>query len=198
MSARPYAHLLTEDLDKLSTSNWGNAEMLNQIASELGHRNRKRAKNLKIKLDTRLDELKKTSETFSWPSTQISIGENDGTLSEEAFPHVSGMLSHLEYRVGSSGHLAKERRQILDDIYLGSLPNVNSREYMEEWGTPKTAKRLKKLAETLAALTRTAKRKVEHDTSTAVEDWEADLQYLKKKYYQGHYDFRWPNTAIRG
>ena len=30
----------------------------------------------------------------------------------------------------------------------------------------------------------------------AIEDWERDLKYLKKTYYDKHFHFVWPDTAI--
>jgi hypothetical protein len=104
------------------------------------------------------------------------------------------LLRYLGYHVGAKGLSGEERRAILDAVYLEKLPSVNSRTYMSEWGQPHTGVRLKKLAETLAALTRNEKRKRAAASRSAIEEWEADLEYLRQKYYVGRYDFVWPET----
>jgi hypothetical protein len=71
---------------------------------------------------------------------------------------------------------------------------MDNREYLNEWGEPKTARRLQKLAESIAAFTRNAKRRNEKNFSKAIQDWEADLAYLKKTYYDNRFSFRWPRT----
>jgi hypothetical protein len=35
------------------------------------------------------------------------------------------------------------------------------------------------------------------DLSVATATWESDLQYLKETYYEGKFDFPWPDTTIR-
>ena len=46
----------------------------------------------------------------------------------------------------------------------------------------------------VAAFTRNARRNLFADMSAAIDDWEADLVYLKRTYYDRKYDFRWPPT----
>jgi hypothetical protein len=86
-----------------------------------------------------------------------------------------------------------QRRQILDTIFIHSLSFVNDTNYLREWGEPKTKERLKKLADCIAAFTRNAKRRNADSYSKAIQDWEADLAYLKRTYYDGH--FQWPRTG---
>ncbi|SUQ33785.1 hypothetical protein [Vibrio vulnificus] len=48
------------------------------------------------------------------------------------------------------------------------------------------------MAETLAALTRNAKRK-NQSMGAAIRDWEDDLQWLKDRYYEQYQDhWKWP------
>jgi hypothetical protein len=61
-------------------------------------------------------------------------------------------------------------------------------------GANQTARRLHKLANTLAALTRNAKRRDTVSLSKAVDDWERDLAFLHDRYYVNFFRFGWPET----
>jgi hypothetical protein len=130
-------------------------------------------------------------ENFNWPSTDAPIGNGSiGGLRCEP----EGLLSRMGYRVGQSYGLPEgERRSILDRIYNQEVPQVISEEYMDEWGSPETGIRLKKIAECIAAFARNMKRR-RSTSHVAIQEWEADLQYLKWTYYDGRYDFSWPLT----
>jgi len=64
----------------------------------------------------------------------------------------------------------------------------------KEWGEPQTAQRLQKMANTLAALTRNAKRHDLRSYATAIDDWEGDLAFLHERYYVHLFQFGWPAT----
>jgi hypothetical protein len=115
-------------------------------------------------------------------------------LQGDQFWYEHGVLSFLGYKVGQKGVTEKSRREILDYAVHKRLPNVDSKEYIQEWGMPATTVRLKKLAESLAAFARNAKRKQTADMEQAIREWEADLEYLQSQYYKGRYDFGWPVT----
>ena len=105
-------------------------------------------------------------------------------------------MGFVGYRVGGSGEIGSVRRRILDCVFFKKLPNVESKEYMNQWGAPETATRLKKMAEAIAAFARNAKNKKSGNYSSAISDWEADLEHLRKQYYAGRFHFDWPRTSI--
>ncbi|MFA0167856.1 hypothetical protein AB4565_06540 [Vibrio breoganii] len=126
---------------------------------------------------------------FHWPST-IAEGA-DGSLPESQWPQV-GMLKAVGYTVGQNGLALSVRTKLLTNVYVQELPKVDSQSYVDEWGAPESSRRLKKMAETLAALARNAKRK-EANMSYAIRDWEHDLAWLKAQYYLKHkYTWSWP------
>jgi hypothetical protein len=131
---------------------------------------------------------------FEWPSTE-AIGGN-GMLNLE--PSLSdGMLSYLGYRVGKlDGEVASIRQSILSRVFEGRLPPVFARAYMLLWGSPKSAARLRKIAESMAAFTRNAKRRRDHKMNDAISDWESDLRFLYDRYYVGQFSFAWPLTRV--
>jgi hypothetical protein len=132
-------------------------------------------------------------ESFSWPTTQPPVGS--GSLAEDTvFEHPQGPLGHLGYRVGLVGLVPESRREILDWVYRNPLPLVNSAEYMREWGQRVSGPRLRKMAESIAAFCRNAKRDDPTRLAVAITNWEDDLAYLKRTYYDGRYDFIWPRT----
>jgi hypothetical protein len=130
-------------------------------------------------------------EYFKWPTTEASSG--NGRLSASAWRAV-GMLSAIGYHVGRlQGVTENERHFLLDQLFSINLPPLNDRSYMREWASPSSSARLRKLAETIAALTRNAKRRSSQNMQDACDDWEIDLTYLHKKYYVGHFGFDWPS-----
>jgi hypothetical protein len=107
------------------------------------------------------------------------------------------MLSYLEYRVGRTHGLSTSvRQELLSRVFSGALPPVFDRAYMDEWGPPSSAQRLRKLAETLAAFCRNAKRRDTDAMRDAIRDWEGDVNFLYEEYYVGYFHFEWPTTQI--
>jgi hypothetical protein len=192
--SRPHIQQLTDNLKALATSNWDDIEILRSIREELDHRERQRARNLLEEIDQRIVELEQEDEGFAWPTTDASGG--DGGLIGDVFRHSSGLLRYMDYKVGATGYNEGDRRDVLKVVYEERLPNVNSREYMAEWGRPKSSQRLQKMAESIASFTRNAKRQSFNDMSMAIDEWEADLVWLKRRYYDGKYDFVWPHTEV--
>jgi hypothetical protein len=133
-------------------------------------------------------------ESFKWPSAAASPGSVD--LGDVPWPKV-GLLKHLGYTVGMAGKAEKSRQRILDRVYQDAVPQVISKAHMKEWGSPRTGPRLKKMADCIAAFVRNAKRREESVMTVAIAHWEADLRYLKREYYDGRYDFPWPDTSVR-
>jgi hypothetical protein len=134
-----------------------------------------------------VDEL----ESFIWPSTHVSA-EGSGLIDTHDFEPI-GMLSHFGYRVGKNGISETTRRSILERIFFErSLPKINSAAYVEEWGQAKTGKRLRKMAESIAAFCRNAKRRNSADMAESVDGWQRDLAWLKEQFYDGRFEFVWP------
>ena len=127
---------------------------------------------------------------FRWPSTDAHPGNGKPARIEAEF--LVGVLSTMGYRVGVNGLAPAIRYQILERTYRGQLPQSLPRDYLSEWGSPGTAHRLQKLANTIAALTRNMKRR--SPGAAASDDWEEDLRMLKKRFYDGVYAFPWPHS----
>ena len=73
-----------------------------------------------------------------------------------------------------------------------NLPPIESPEYMASWGKPATSPRLKKMADSLASFTRSAKRRTSADMSTAIAERESDLRMLYDELYVRKFGFGWP------
>lgn len=140
----------------------------------------------------RLPRIRKHPEYFTWPSTEADGG---GGSFEIGKAPTEGMLGYLEYRVGRTNGLPEgARRAILDRVVTGTLPIYWSLDYYEQWSEPGSAARLQKLAETIAAFARNAKRRRRSTLADAIAEWESDLAYLKKKHYLPRFGFGWPST----
>ena len=185
---RPYLRENADDLEARARANWEDIKIMSLVAIELFHRQTKRAGSLRAEFVRRIEDL--LAQGFPWPTTEAPGGTGGLQLESPS----TGMLAFLGYHVGANGLPEDERRAILASVYLEELPPVNSSNYMSDWGQPHTGGRLKKLAETLAALARNEKRKRAASSAIAVDEWEADLEYLRQNYYLGCYDFVWPQT----
>jgi hypothetical protein len=179
---RPYIKYYTDELERLARAEWNNLKILNGIHHELQFRSRKKAQTLLIRIVERLTELK-SEKPFSWPPITAEPAD--------------GMLKLCGYKVGLNGLPENQRRQILDNVFLHFLPSIDDVSYLGEWGQPGTAKRLRKLAESIAAFTRNAKRRNSGNFNKAIQNWEADLAYLKRTYYEEQFNFHWPRTALQ-
>lgn len=133
-------------------------------------------------------------ESFVWPTTEIG-GRGDGHVDAHGWQPL-GMIGFLGYHVGTTHGLTDgNRRAILDAAFSAVLPPLNGPTYMRDWGEPASSNRLRKLAESLAAFTRNAKRRRFQPMEAAIADWEHDLRYLKIAYYDGRFGFGWPALA---
>ncbi|MSP74493.1 MAG: hypothetical protein EXR12_00010 [Rhodospirillaceae bacterium] len=127
---------------------------------------------------------------FKWPGTNIGNPSAHGSAIGDM--QEVGVLKSIGYQVGLQGVPLHERRRLLSRVYEHELAMALSRSYLSEWGKPKSSLRLRKLAHTIASLTRNMKRR--NSDAPSIEDWEADLAYLKQHYYVGRYDFQWPRS----
>lgn len=131
---------------------------------------------------------------FKWPSTEAYDG--NGRLSGAGWVE-EGVLKYMGYSVGrTSGENREVRQRILSHTFEGPLPPVFPINYSREWGEPGSSGRLRKMAETLAALTRNAKRRRTSKLRDAIRDWESDLEYLYHEYYIDRFHFLWPDPNI--
>jgi hypothetical protein len=188
---RPHIQLLTAQLRELVEEKAHDFDVLHGVFVELLFRERRAARELRKVVGDRLSVLE--IGYFQWPTTEAP--EGPGQLDDSYFQYQQGLLGFIGYRVGASGVGATQRQDLLDSVYLGPLPLLNSKDYMAEWGHPSTGNRLKKIAESIAAFARNAKRRDDQRMSTAIAEWEADLNYLKATYYVSRYQFPWPETA---
>ena len=127
---------------------------------------------------------------FRWPTTKVGELSGKGI---DAPDQELGVLGAMGYRVGLRGLDPALRRSLLSGVYRERLQVNLPAGYLEEWGQPQTGGRLQKLANTLASLTRNMKRR-ERPSEEAIDQWQADLEFLRKSFYVGRYDFKWPGS----
>lgn len=131
-----------------------------------------------------------------WPPQALQ--SRSVALKADCYWYEYGVLSFMGYHVGESSSLsAEQRRRILDYVFSERIPNVNDPAYMAQWGDPGSAKRLRKMADSLATFARSAKLNTHADKTMAVFEWESDLAYLKRTYYRfgTTHPWKWPSTG---
>ena len=186
---RPYINFLIDDLESLTNSEWNNVKKLRDIHYELGFRSRKRSQDLRDLISKRLEDL----EYDDTKPTRNTFEQN--SFSYIPFNYEEGLLGYYGYKVGMKGLSATERHKILDAVFTLPLLPVNNEAYLSEWGEPNSAERLQKLSRSISMFARIAKGRTNGDFSKAIQDWESDLVYLKKTYYDTNYfSFHYPIT----
>jgi len=168
---REYIDKWADEIFYIAQENWNNLDLLKNLQAELNYRSSSAGVRVRNEVNKRIAELKAQEQfSFKWPSTYAPGG--NGQLSGDQFWYKDGLLSYVGYRVGKTHGLEEvKRQQILDYILFNELPRVVSLEYMQEWGTPRSAKRLKKMAESIASFARNAKRRNYDGLSYAIDDW---------------------------
>lgn len=133
------------------------------------------------------------AESFRWPSPDGRGGRSDGDNRSNPFESLveHGMLKEMGYRVGRNGLSSAVRQKMLGEIFMRSLPPVFPKPYMDQWGANGSARRLNKIADSLAAFARNAAR-LPGDYDEAISDWKEDLDYLHDNFYAGRFGFGWP------
>ena len=131
---------------------------------------------------------------FKWPHTNIYPGKGLFNPTKELMQ--IGVLAMMGYHVGRVHGIGDFlRHEILKSAYTADIPFVEC-DYMKAWSVPKTHWRLKKIAYCLASFAKNAKRKSNwYSYSQCIEEWEDDLAWLKRNFYDGVYDskFEWPD-----
>jgi len=151
---------------------------------------------IKVRDEISLDWCRRAEQGgwFVWPDTAVPRGPTNGKLSASDW-RPQGMLSLLGYHVGEVLPLHPSiRERILEYAFEHHLPPVADVPYFHEWGEPRSARRLQKLANTLAALARNAKRRNAAALARAIDEWEQDLMFLYDQYYTDLFHFGWPAT----
>ncbi len=187
---RSYIKCHIDELERIAVSEWNNTTVLSEIHDELEFRSRKKAFDLRKRIASRLTQLQDA--LFTWSTTISNPGLQ--SLSSDVFKYEEGLLRQYGYKVGMNGLSESERWEILDTVFLRPL-QMDDAAYSSEWGEPRSAKRLQKLAESIAAFTRNAKRRRRGSLSKAIQDWETDLAYLKRTYYNNRFSFQYPRTS---
>lgn len=195
---RPYFSSLTKKLDGIVDESWNDPAKLLDVAYELLFRERRAAIDLRDRVVNRLGEIYRDRGAFLWPSTEAP--EGSVPLDQGVFKHDTSPLGAMGYRVGMKGPADADRQAILERAYMGNVPPVNSAEYMNRWSSPQSANRLQRMAELIATNVRNRKRNQSPGLDLAIAEWERDLAYLKRAFYDGRYDgscgFPWPDTAL--
>jgi len=135
----------------------------------------------------------KVPRSWTWPApTRPSPASRNP---KGAFQNEHSALWLCGYRVGKSSPLfAFDRRDILEYFFLTPLPTNVKRLFEAEYGAPGSAERLRKMATVIASNCRNFRRNDPCRYSEAIADYEADLGFLKARFYRPG-AFAWPLTV---
>ena len=138
---------------------------------------------------------------FDWPTMTVDSAIQDAHGDHGASDWAErGLLGALGYRVGRQSRDPVRRHQILDRAFACDALAVYGlpRAVALSWGSPLSARRLKRMAYTIAWLAQSRAMRADADSyDVAIVHWVADLDYLKAKYYGTRWDFDWPSARVR-
>jgi len=148
---------------------------------------------LYVEVNDRLEELE--SECFPFPKTEIFGICKLKIVNRQK----KGLLLAVGYETGQKaldkGIDKKLRQARLDDLYTAEIPRNTEVKDIKRWGDPETSTRLCAIVYEIAHLTKQEKGNTWGDYRISISDREADLKYLKKKYYDNsRYDWKYPKT----
>jgi hypothetical protein len=171
---------------------WGNAV---RIQTESSYEDDKREAKILIRAIEDTWRMRAQGEAPShWPKwTELDTMRADGRADDVNWPEL-GVLRMLGYQVGEQGKSRAVRHGILARVYEGVLPPLLPASQLWEWGDPSTAKRLRKLAESIASFARNARANDAKKFARAIRDWDEDLGYLREAYHRGEFRFMWPHV----
>ena len=133
------------------------------------------------------ETMKVPKEPPVWPWPVINVPESK--VSDPGYAedwHEMSPLKIFGYTVGKTkGWPSAKRLQFLDDFMTYVLPKIVIDTYGDYYGDPMSVDRLKATAQLLASLIKSAKRRRDNSMRYAIADWEHDLNYLRKEYYEG-------------
>lgn len=142
-----------------------------------------------------LAELEDAFKPFKWPTTEVRGLARRMLL---RFQGGVGLLGVYEYHVGWTGDRALDRRHVLKEILEDE--SSRPRSVYPSAGPPRSCLRLRAVAYSIADCVKRARRRISADMTKAISDWEEDLDWLKRTYYNGRCDgtasqarFLWPN-----
>ena len=140
-----------------------------------------------VKVDTPEHDIGNVENSeWDWPIIDPLPAMPDGsTLDNSDFRNRSA-LAAFGYAVGKTrGWEPAKRHRFLNDFMRRQLPPGIEDEFGNEYGSPLTTTRLRKVAFHIASICGLAIRRDEHQMRFAIADWETDLEFLKTTFYEG-------------
>lgn len=128
---------------------------------------------------------------FVWPDALAKLLKQKSAR-KDVVRNVNSPLSLAGYKVGRSGKSAKRRRQILKEIFEGPLHHETPSDFVSKWGNANSIDRLKGISGHLANLARTQQARSDPAYEKAISDWQDDLEWLRRTFYEGRFSFPWP------
>jgi hypothetical protein len=143
------------------------------------------------------EEEAEEEEDEAWPWPVTALPDGGGGDGDWEFMHNQSGLNLCGYKAGKTGLELTERRLLLSAFFERTLPDIVEQIHGDDYGDPESSRRLRKMANVIAAICRNFKRNDAHRYQFAITDYEMDLKYLKETYYDPMFDWpEWPTTEI--
>lgn len=122
---------------------------------------------------------------WDWPVINLPDSAGSGGKGGDYLPFSA--LKLFGYTVGkTNGWPEKKRQTFLYDFMTKQLPPIVHEIFGDEYGSPMSTTRLRKMANVIASNCGNFIRNDAHRYRYAISDWTADLDYLREIFYEGH------------
>ena len=135
-----------------------------------------------------------------WPIIHDPPNRRNVSKSDIVIGNIYSPLKMFGYTVGKTKGWDKAKRQrFLVDFMEMDLPKIVDEIFGDDYGNPRTVKRLLKVANVIAGVGNLFVRNDAHAYRHAIQDWKDDLQFLKERYYigSGYPALMWPSLPAR-
>lgn len=120
---------------------------------------------------------------WDWPIVEQALSRGTGGLGPM---NPYSALKMFGYTVGrTNGWPRAKRERFLSDFMEMDLPADVEATFDDEYGEPMSTTRLRKVATVIASNASNFHRNDPVRYGMAIADWESDLSFLKRKYYEG-------------
>ncbi|KIC46623.1 hypothetical protein RA28_02235 [Ruegeria sp. ANG-S4] len=129
-------------------------------------------------------QSKPKQSTWEWPVINLAPPKGSG-LNGGTFRDFSA-LKMFDYTAGKTNGWPKSKRErFLNDFLRLELPEAVTQLFGNEYGSPMSTTRLRKIANLIASNCQLRIRNDAVRYRYAISDWESDLQFLKRTFYEG-------------
>ena len=191
---RPFINLYWYQLLEVAKEDWDEVTTLYAVCSEARVRVMQNPDSKAHQvLEETQPQLERILESLLPPEPEGAKGYDE--LDAAGWPKI-GVLKRSGYTVGRDDPGEVARRDVLQRVFQQPVPLVFDPVYVAEWGRDGSAKRLRKMAWSIATFCVNRLRANRGEDDALTLRWRRDLDWLRVTFYEGYFGFPWPSVDL--